>query len=184
MAKKEQSIELIPIASRADLRKNMRAISTRLNDNPELARLILVNPILAFEDAGVQMTSEVKQHIMDTLRFPKRLMERKAQLETEIGDALGCLDMNVKLPLNEQQRADLVFRILKVRPLAGEPQEFERISSKRARLYRKSHPLLDKLAEYERLRQGGLVFQSRETYDKYKAGLRRHHWVKSVRFKV
>ncbi len=176
--------EPIRIDNRRDLRNNIRAINKRFNDQPEVARLLLVNPILALEDVGVQLASDVKQHIMDTLRFPPKLMERKARLEMELKEELSRLDVPSDLPLNGTVRARLLFRVLKLEPLVEDAQDTSRLETKRTRAYASHHPLVAKLAEYERVRQGGLVFHTREIYEAFKSGTRRHRWIKSVRFKV
>lgn len=174
----------LAVNTHRDLLSNMRTICHRLNDNPDLARMLLVNPILALEDAGVQLSPEIKQHIIDSLRFPPSVVERKEALELELHDELRSLGVPHRLPLTASQRADLVFRILKIAPQETELYETSEIGSKRMRAYTRQHPLVAKLAEYERLRQGRLIFYPRETYEAYKAGLKRQNWIKAVKFKV
>jgi len=167
-----------------DLLRNMRAISKRLNDNPDIARMLLVNPILALEDAGVELSREVKEHIMDSLRFPPSLVERREKLELELHDELSALGVPHRLPLSNEQRADLMFRVLKLKTQQPEAYQTTEIGSKRMRAYSDQHPLVAKLAEYERLRQGRIIFFPRETYKAYKVGLKRQNWIKAVKFKV
>jgi hypothetical protein len=174
----------LAINTHKDLLRNMRAISNRLNDSPELARMLLVNPILALEDAGVELTPEVKEHIMDSLRFPPSLVKRREELELELHDELSALGVPYRLPLSGKQRADLMFRVLKLASHETDALETTEIGSKRIRAYSRQHPLVAKLAEYERLRQGRLIFFPRKTYEAYKAGLKRQNWIKAVKFKV
>jgi len=176
--------EPLAINTHRDLLTNIRPICQRLNNDPDTARMLLVNPILALEDAGIQLAPEVKQHIMDSLRFPPSLVERKEKLELELQDELTALGFPHKLPLTSEQRADLMFRVLKVKSTQAQPSAAAEIGSKEMRAYSRQHPLVAKLADYERLRQGRLIFYPRETYEAYKAGLKRQNWIKAVKFKV
>jgi hypothetical protein len=176
--------ERLSLNTERDLRNNIRNICQRLNDTPELARMLLVNPVLALEDAGVEMTPEVKQHIIDALRFPASLQKRRAELEVELGDELAALGVNYKLPLTQEQRAHLLFHVLKLEPHEESYEAVDKLTSKEARALSRQHPLAAKLAEYERARQGRQIFYPREVYETYKAGLKRHNWIKSVKFNV
>ena len=164
------------------LRGNMKEICRRFNDNPELSRLLMVNPIYAFEDAGVTLSPAMRQHVMEALRFPPKLKERIAQLEAELREELVALGEDCSFPLDPARRASLVFRTLRLEPRA-EDSEWE-IGAARLRDYSREHPLVAKLAEYERARQGALPFQPRKVYDAYKAGDQKHRWIRGVRFKI
>lgn len=176
--------EPIRVANERDLRKNMRAICERFNAQPELARLVFVNPVLALQDVGVQLEPEAKQHIMNALRFPPKLQKRKAELATELTEAFAREKAAVELPLSAKQRAHLLFRVLSVKPLTADAQATEELAPERLGYYAGAHPLAARLAEYERLDRGRLIFQPRETYEAYKSGQKRHRWIKAVRFKL
>ncbi len=179
-----------------DLRGSIRAISQRFNDDPDTARMLLVNPLLALEDVGVRLTPELKEHIVDALRFPPNVLERRDQLELELFDDLQALGVSYRVPLTEAQRADLILNVLKLElPISKprgqkiEPQSVQgsiapQLRSREIRRLAKKHPLLAKLVEYERLRQGRVIFFPRDVYQRYKEGLSRKNWIKSVRFKV
>ncbi len=184
MVKKPKDFEPIVIGAHRDLRKNIRNISKRFNENPGLARLLIVNPILAFEDVGVQMSPKVKQHIMDRLRFPPLLREREKKLEAELKEDLSRHKISCKLPLTAELRAHLFFHVLKLTPLQVDTGDITRLEPNRTRSYTRQHPIVAKLADYERARQGALVFHTHETYEAYKAGRRKHRWLKSIRFKI
>lgn len=184
MVKKPKDFEPIVIGTHRDLRKNIRNISKRFNENPDLARLLIVNPILAFKDVGVQMSPKVKQHIIDRLRFPSLLQERKVKLEAGLKEDLSKLNISCKLPLTAELRAVLFFRVLKLTPLQADTGDKTRLESNRTRSYARQHPIVAKLADYERARQGALIFHTRKTYESYKAGRRQHRWLKSIRFKI
>ena len=184
MEEKPRCFMPIEIKEHRELRQHIREICTRFNDNPDLARLVLVNPILALEDVGVKLSPEAKKHIMDTLRFPARLEERKEELEAELKGELKRLKFHAELPLTPDRRAELLFQVLKLEPAENDTCDLSRLDSYRTRAYSRKHPLVAKLAEYERIRQGGLIFHTRESYEAYKSGRRKHHWVKAVRFKI
>ena len=176
--------EPIEINTHEDLEAQKVRISRRMNANPEIARLVLVNPVLAFQDVGVRLSPVVQRHIMQTLRFPKRLTERRERLEAELHRELEALDLPGELPLTPQQRAHLLFGVLKIEPLQEDACQPYEIDQKRMRAYARRHPLVRKLADYDRVRQGGLVFYPKEVYKAYKEGRRQHAWLRSFRFKV
>lgn len=184
MKERAPYFEPITANKERDLRKHLREICRRFNSNPDLARLVLVNPILAFQDVGVQLSPEMKQHIMDRLRFPPKLQEKIARLERELKEELAQCGVEPELPLTPERRAHLLFRVLRLEAQHADTETPERLESNRTKEYGKLHPLAAKLAEYERARQGSLIFHTREVYEDYKAGRRQHRWVKSVRFKV
>jgi hypothetical protein len=173
----------LEIKTHRALAGNMRAISQRFNENPDIARMILVNPILALEELGVTLSPEMKEHAMNALRFPPSVVERTAKLEAELNEELSQLGVNFKLPLAADQRADVLFRTLEIAPRETDEAPAQ-ISPKDTRAYADQHPLVAKLAEYERLRQGRMIFYTREAYRAYKAGLKRQNWIKSVKFKI
>jgi hypothetical protein len=162
----------------------MRAISVRLNENPEIARLIFVNPILALEDLDVELTAEVKQHIMDALRFPARIRERKADLEQKLGDAIAELGLQARLPLSPSTRWRLLFDKLELEPLEEDSETPGRLAVGRTAAYAEHHPVAAMLADYERVRRGVLVFQSKASYQAFKRGDKVHAWVERVTFDV
>lgn len=167
-----------------DLRKHMREITHRLNDNPDLARLVLINPILVLEDLGVVVSKDVKTHIMDALRFPPSLVKRRNELAQEVQRELVALNINHTLPLTNQQRAALVYRTLQIPPLEEENGKVDTLSINQLRAYKDKHPLLYKLSEYERYSKGALIFYPRSIYEKYKHGEKKLHWVNAIRFKT
>ena len=167
-----------------DLRKHMRDISLRLNANPNLARLVLINPILVLEDLGVQISKEVKMHIMETLRFPPALVRRRDALAIELKDDLAELNVHHKLPFTIQQRAELVYKTLNIPPLPEDQTNGHSLSINQLREYKDKHPLLAKLADYERYSKGALIFYPRSIYEQYKTGEKNLHWVNAIRFKT
>jgi hypothetical protein len=190
------SLEPIRIDTHDDLIREKVRVSERMNARPDIARLVLVNPILAFEDIGVTLSPVMQRHIMHTLRFPKRLQARKERLEQELGAELASLGVKDSLPLTDEARRDLLQRVLKMEQPDQAPATPARTDDARAELaaaapdrldlrqYARRHPLIAKLVAYDRVRQGGLVFYPREVYRAYKEGRKQHRWLASFRFKV
>jgi len=184
MAKNNQSNQPIVLEVERDLKKNLRSINTLLNENPDLARFVLINPILVLEDLGVTISTPVKQHIIQSLRFPAKLVARRDELAKEVEKEFSRLKIHHKLPLTKEQRAKLVFETLKIKPLHQHLNHPQQLDTNQLREYSHNHPLIFKLTEYERFRKGGLVFFPRSIYEEYKAGVRQLHWVDAVQFKV
>lgn len=182
MIKKPQEQKKIVITVERDLKKNMRSINKLLNANPDLARFVLINPILVLEDLGVKISPPVKQHIIKSLRFPKKLVEKRDQLAAEVNAEFTRLNIKHKLPLTTSQRADLIFNILKLTPKSTH-KNLKHLDSKELEHY-KNNPLVFKLSEYERFRKGGLIFFPRTIYEKYKQGEMQLHWVDAIKFKA
>lgn len=175
------SKETIVLESHRDLRRNARAICERINADPDLARLVLVNAIFAFEDAGVEMSDEVKKHIRHTLSRPKRLDERKERLGKELDSELGKLGAQ-KIPRDPKSRAELVFGCIGLEPATERHRES--LSLREMERSYGDHPLVEKLARYDRACRGGFILHTKGSYNKFKSGRKRHRWVKSFRFKI
>lgn len=180
-ANEAASSEPIVIKTHRDLERNTRAICERINANPELARLVLVNAVFAFEDAGVVMSEEVKKHIRSTLRRPKRIEERRRRLGRELEPEFREMKFS-KIPRDPVARAALLFDHLGLEP--QEAKHREALSLREMERYADRHPLVDKLVRYDRACRGGLILHTKGSYSKFKAGERRHQWVKAVRFKI
>lgn len=172
----------IRVETHRDLRRHIRTICRRFNGQPELARLLLVNPLFALEDAGVVLTPELKAHVVDRLRFPPKLVERIARLEHELRAQFIALGIEADLPLSAEARRRLPREVAGV--LEEDPDPRARRRRVRSRVFREQYPLAALLAEYDRARQGALIFHPRHVYDAYRSGERRHHWLQSIRFRV
>lgn len=174
----------IVVRNERDLRANIRAINQRFNEHPEIARLIFVNPVLALEDIGIELSQPAKEHIVNALRFPRLQRERIARLEEEIQSEFQRRGLTHQLPLTDATRAQLLFTSLRLRPVGPDGDDPSQVPWGRTGEYVKHDPLVAKLAEYERARQGSLIFHPRATYEEFKAGTRQHRWLKAVRFKT
>lgn len=172
--------EPLTVNTHRDFRGHMKEIVTRLNQNPQLAKLSLVNPVYALSDLGVQLSAEMKQHVFETFHNPPAKRRRLAELEKEIQAEAGKLPGGSAISAAHQDRTELLFGTLKLERLSadhGKP-----IAGARLAAYAHQHPLIQKLVEYDVVRRSGLVFHTREVYDAYKRGEVKQQWVGSVRF--
>lgn len=151
------------IETERDLRANIRQICRRLDANPQVSRLLFINPLLVLEDVGVQMSPAVREHIMQALRFPPKRRERIARLEAELA-ALAA-------PPPETGDAAQAAAAAACDDERPPPAPDDAV-------------LAAKRAELVRLRQGALVFFPRATFEQFKRGEKTHRWIRAVRFGV
>ena len=181
MAKKSDAPQKeIVVNSHHDFRGHMREIVNRLNSQPDVARLVLVNPIYALEDIGVKLSKEMRDHLIQTFHSPPAKKKRMAELEGEIQGELGKLPGKWRIPSTPKERADVVFRALQVPRHPDDPEDH--LERERMIAYVHRHPLIPKLIEYERVSRSGLVFFPRATYNSYKRGELKQQWVNDIRF--
>jgi hypothetical protein len=174
----------LSIEARRDLAMHMKEICRRLNANPEIAKLLLVNPIYVLEDLGVRLNQEMRDHVHNTFHNPPAKQRRLVELETELKAELEQITGKPEIPVSPEHRAELLFQHLKLTPLAPEATQPARLEPGRLRAYGSQHPLLARLLEYDAVRKGGLTFHPRETYEAYKRGARKQCWLDSITFKV
>ena len=170
----------ITIATHRDFLKNMKEIVTRLNNNQEIAKLVLVNPIYALQDLGVQLSDEMKDHLFQTFHSPPARDRRLKELDEELRAELDKLPAKPAIPSTPEELADLVFRQLGIAPRAAGHEA--RLDREALLDYSLRHPLIPKLIEYERIKRGGLVFFPRAIYDSYRRGEAKQPWLNSIRF--
>ncbi len=168
------------IETHRDFRRHMKEIVDRMNSNPDLARLTMVNPLYALEDLGVQLSKEMQQHVFETFHNPPAKQRRLAELDKEIREHLDQLPGKPGLPATPEARAELVFKQLGLQPAPGDRED--RLERNRLASYAHRHPLVQKLVEYDIVRRSGLTFHPRMIYDAYRRGELKQNWVQAVRF--
>ena len=178
--KSSEPFEPINIQSHHELAGHMKEIVARLNQNPEIARRILINPIFALEEIGVHLNNAMEKHIHSMLHDPPAKKRRLAELEAEIKPKVEELTGRPEIPSVPKDLAQFLFTTLKLTPLKEGHREA--IEAGALADYVGRHPLVAKVAEYEAVRKSGLVFHRRSTYDAYKKGEMKQHWVNSVTF--
>lgn len=66
-----------------------RPLAKRLAADPEFSVMLLANPVLALEKYGIKLTDRLRSHVLQALRHPKALRDRRAALEHELEHKLG-----------------------------------------------------------------------------------------------
>lgn len=105
--------ELLKLTRHRELALYAKDINARLNSDPDLAIMAFINPVLALNELGVKMSTEVRHHILSNLRHTPALRARRAELEQRLNEALG----ENPTPQRPQWLARILFDKLKLRPL-------------------------------------------------------------------
>jgi hypothetical protein len=105
--------ERLAIQSHRNLVGSSRAIAERVNADPEFSVMFLINPVLALERYGVELSAEIKRHILHTLQHPAALRTRRDELEAKLREELG------EAPKTDDEAwlARLLFERLRLQPL-------------------------------------------------------------------
>ncbi len=85
----EKESNTLVLTSHREFAVAQNEIFKRLNENPEAVSLLLVNPALAIEELDVELSPELRHHVLHTLQHPPALRERRAELEASLKEALG-----------------------------------------------------------------------------------------------
>lgn len=112
--KSPPDFEPLHLTTHRDLIDRQPELFQRFNDHPELANLLLINPVLAFKEVGVTMSREIAHHVLHTRQHPPRQRQRRDELEAKLTEALG----EKPQPENEAWNSRLLFKLLKLKPLA------------------------------------------------------------------
>ena len=184
MTKKERSKKrtLVRLETHEELLAKLPEIFKRLNEDPEIGRLTLVNPALALEDIGFELSDDLHEHLRKTLPFPEGRLKQIKQAREDLRELLRPYAKKgkpVQLPKTPRDRAQLLFDTLGVKP---ESDDTDGLTVSRLRAYRKSHPVAEALYEVGRLERGAIVFMSKGDYEAHKSGLPHHPWLKRLHF--
>lgn len=104
--------EPLHLDSHRALAQGQPAITSRINSDPALSVMLLINPVLAFKEFGVDVTPEVSRHIMHTLQFLPAARKQHDALEQSLTQALG----EAPRPNDAAWLAHTLFEKLKVQP--------------------------------------------------------------------
>jgi hypothetical protein len=165
-----------------ELTARLPEIFRRLNENPEIGRLTLVNPILALEDIGFVLSDDLQDHLRKTLPFPKGRVRRISKARKRLRELLGSYGKKgkpVHLPKTPRERARLLFDTLGLKCEGKIP---DALTVEQLRPFRDQHPIAEALYQVGRLERGTLIFESRGVYESHKAGLPHHSWFRRLHF--
>ncbi len=93
--------------------KVQNAIFARFNENPDLAKLLLVNPVQAMKAVGVTLSTRLQKHVMHTLQYSPRLDAERKALEEHLHSQIG----RKPRPNDPEWVAEFLFGELGLKPL-------------------------------------------------------------------
>jgi hypothetical protein len=94
-------------------------IFSRFASEPSLSTLLLINPALAFEEVGVVLSAALKHHVLDAIRLPPAMKQRRAELVRRLTEQLG----EAPKPNDARWLAGTLFERLKLQPKDTTGQE-------------------------------------------------------------
>lgn len=169
----------IEIKDHDELVQRLEEILARIDAEPELGRLLVINPILVLEDVGVTLSEQLRDHLQRTIGFPRGRVKRLYEARKRMKELFGAAGLTV--PEAPKERADLLFDGLKLAPKNNERPRA--LSVDEMRPYRKESPLVAALYEVGRLERGAILFHSRGSYEEYKNGRVHHPWLTGIRLR-
>lgn len=107
------AFEPLAIASHRALAGRQKEIADRVAASPDLAVMLLINPVLAFERMGIKLSPEIAHHVLHTIQHPKALRTRREELEASLQKALG----EPAQPTLADWNAHMLFDLRKHKPL-------------------------------------------------------------------
>jgi len=103
----------MPIKNHRELVVYQREILQRLNAAPDIAALLLLNPVLALKEVGIQPSRSVAHHVLHTLQHPAALRQRREEIRQTLQKKLG----ENPQPNDPCWVRKFLFEILKLQPL-------------------------------------------------------------------
>jgi hypothetical protein len=86
---KNDSNGRLNIATHRELLANRKHIAARLEASQDIAALLMLNPVLALREVGVDLTPEIADHVLRSLRHPPKVDVWRTQLEESLQKELG-----------------------------------------------------------------------------------------------
>ena len=80
---------IIQINTERDLIRYRTQIVARLQADPTAMRLLVINPVQAMRDVGIQIAPRVANHILHSVQYPPTVRAQKTRLIHELTAALG-----------------------------------------------------------------------------------------------
>lgn len=105
------AFEPLKITRHRDLAGRQRELFRRLNNTPDAAMMMMINPVLALGEVGVTFSADMRDHVLRALQHSPRLGQRRKILEQSLTEALG----EAPQPNNAKWLATTVFQKLKIK---------------------------------------------------------------------
>jgi len=106
-------LKAIRIESHRALAGKQRDLAARVAAHPDVAVMLLINPILAFKQLGVTLSPEIASHVLHAVQHPAPVRTRREALEASLKKALG----EAARPVDAVWNARLLFTLRKLKPL-------------------------------------------------------------------
>jgi hypothetical protein len=108
-----RKLRTLRIDEESGLTDHRTAIASRLQAHPEAMRMLIINPVLAFQEAGVELSPAVAKHLLHTIQYPPEIRAERTTLEDQLTAALGASPQ----PTDSAWLARTVFGQLGVAPV-------------------------------------------------------------------
>jgi hypothetical protein len=105
--------ERLVIAEERGLIRHRKAITSRLQAHPDAMRMLILNPVLAFREAGIDLTPAVANHVLHAIQYPHEVRAERDRLEAELKATLG----RPARPTDPKWLAQTVFGPLGITPV-------------------------------------------------------------------
>ncbi len=150
----KESLELIEISKHRELINLQERIFERFNNRPDLAKLLLINPVIAFKEVRVNLSPKIADHVLRTLQHTPHLGRRRKELEKKLKKELD----ESPLPTNPKWVSKFLFEKLKLQPFDTrnfEPTYNESLSVEVLERLKSLRPKRRKSSDYKfRVRRG------------------------------
>lgn len=103
----------LKLETRQDLAAKQAEIAGRIAADPALSVMLLINPVLAFGEFGVEVSADVSRHIMHSLHYLPGVQDQYEALKKSLGETLG----EEPRPNDPAWLARTLFDKLKLQPL-------------------------------------------------------------------
>ena len=104
---------ILKIDSHSGLADARQEIANRLQANPAIAQLLLINPVCAFKDVGIEVSPAIAAHILHTMQSSSDSAAQRKQLTA----AIKAGKAGAPKPLDPRWVARFLFEELKLKPL-------------------------------------------------------------------
>lgn len=81
--------EEVVVETERELLAMARPLAKRIKEDPQFSAMLLANPVLALKEYGIKLSPELQDHVLQALRHPKALRDRRAALEASLEETLG-----------------------------------------------------------------------------------------------
>jgi hypothetical protein len=104
---------VLTITTERGLTRYRKQIAARLQANPAAMSLLVINPVMALREVGVELSPKVANHVLHAIAYPPAIREQRTRLIDELRKELGV----VPHPSNKEWLARTVFDRLQATPL-------------------------------------------------------------------